>query len=297
MEYPKKAIYVVLMFLFPVLCLNGQNLVRQSTPLKLMSYNIKFDSPSFEPQWEVRKEWQIELIEKYQPDIIGTQEGLKRQIDYLQKRLPNYVVVGEGRKGGDNDEHMAIFFKRDKFRLREMGSFQLSETPEIIGSGPLVNPRMVTWMRLAFIDIPDENQSGLYPQDYRGNWEKTKEFYVFNTHFFNGSKDTLARINAAKLIMRKIKDLERFGSWEIERPIFLMGDFNCLPGSAPYKIMVTEQPNNLPAKFIDSIERGNGIDWILFKGNISLKQYEKVDFKIDGVYPSDHKPVYVEFIL
>ncbi|MCK5470388.1 MAG: hypothetical protein KAI99_17820, partial [Cyclobacteriaceae bacterium] len=80
--------------------------------IKLMSYNLKFASPTFEPSWEVRREMQVNMIRKYNPDIIGTQEGLKEQIDYLQDQLTEYVVIGEGRKGGDDDEHMAIFFKR-----------------------------------------------------------------------------------------------------------------------------------------------------------------------------------------
>ncbi len=49
--------------------------------LKLMTYNIKFASPTYEPSWEVRREMQVDLIRKYKPDIIGTQEGLKEQID------------------------------------------------------------------------------------------------------------------------------------------------------------------------------------------------------------------------
>ena len=267
---------------------NLTNSVNQK--LKLMSYNIKFASPAFEPKWETRKDWQVELIKKYNPDIIGTQEGLKSQIDFLQDELSEYVVVGEGRKGGDDDEHMAIFFKRDKYRLREMGSFQLSETPEIIGSGPIINPRMVTWIRLAVIN----KESNLYPEDYRGNWENTLEFYVFNTHFFNGRKDTLARRKAAQLILDRAKNLERFGAWTKERPIFLMGDFNCLPDSPPYKVLVKGKDSKKSGLFEDSIEGGLGIDWILHKGNTRVIHYEKVDFNVDGVYPSDHKPVYVE---
>ena len=88
--------------------------------LTLMTYNLKFASPAFEPPWAVRRDMQVDMIRRYSPDIIGTQEGLKEQVDYLQDHLPEYVVVGEGRKGGDDDEHMAVFFKRDRFRLREM---------------------------------------------------------------------------------------------------------------------------------------------------------------------------------
>jgi endonuclease/exonuclease/phosphatase family metal-dependent hydrolase len=262
--------------------------------LSLMSYNIKFASPTFEPSWEVRREMQVDLIRKYKPDIIGTQEGLKDQVDYLQDQLNEYVVVGEGRKGGDDDEHMAIFFKRDKYRLREMGSFQLSKTPEVIGSGPPVNPRMVTWVRLAVINRPQKGEKHAYPQDYRGHWENTQEFYVFNTHFFNGRKDSLARFNASKLILERIKELDRFGAWISERAVFLMGDFNCRPGSPPYKVLVGDDNSNEPGLLHDTVEDGSDIDWILYKGPVKKLSYEEVDYNVKGVYPSDHKPIFVE---
>lgn len=265
--------------------------------IKLMTYNLKFASPTYEPSWELRRDMQIDMIRKYDPDIIGTQEGLKEQIDYLMDHLPEYIVVGEGRKGCDDDEHMAIFFKRDKFRLREMQSFQLSKTPEIIGSGPEVNPRMVSWIRLAIINRPKEGEDGPYPQDYRGHWENTREFYVFNTHYFNGSKDTLARLNASKLILERVNALNRFGAWTAERPVFLMGDFNCHPGSAPYITLVGNNDSANPNLFNNSFEDPKKIDWILYKGAVNVLKYEDVDYNVDGVYPSDHKPIYVEFEL
>lgn len=276
----------------------GQTSISKNNPgitLKMMTYNLKFASPDYKPSWDVRREMQVELIRKYNPDIIGTQEGLKEQIDWLADHLPEYVVIGEGRKGGDDDEHMAVFYKRDKLRLREMQSFQLSETPEIIGSGPEVNPRMVTWARFALIDIPAEGKDGKYPQDYRGHWKNTREFYVFNTHFFNGRIDTLARLNASKLILKRVTALNRFGSWTPERPVFLMGDFNCRPGSAPYKVLVGEKNIDNTDLFKNSFEDPNKIDWILYKGVVKVLKYEDVDFNVNGVYPSDHKPVYVEF--
>ncbi|MCF8714991.1 hypothetical protein JM658_09155 [Joostella atrarenae] len=166
--------------------------------LSLMTYNLKFASSTHKPLWKDRREMQVALIKKYDPDIIGTQEGLKEQIDYLAEQLPAYAVMGEGRKGGDDDEHMAIFCKRDKFRLRELNNFALSRTPKILGSGPRVNPRIATMARFAFINMPDNENGNNYTEDYRGHWEDNKEFYIFNTHFFNGSIDTLARENAAK---------------------------------------------------------------------------------------------------
>jgi endonuclease/exonuclease/phosphatase family metal-dependent hydrolase len=287
-------IIAVCLFVFGNIVLAQDEIKKEDNKtLKLMSYNIKFSSPTYKPLWEVRKEWQVDMIREYSPDIIGTQEGLKEQVDYLQDQLSEYVVVGEGRKGGDDDEHMAIFFKRDKFRLREMGSFQLSATPDVIGSGPNVNPRMVTWVRLALINRPAEGEVSPYKMDYRDHWENTQEFYVFNTHFFNGRKDTLARLNAAKLITKRVNELIRFGEWTKERPIFLMGDFNCRPGSAPYKVLVGDENSSDPLLFKDCIEGGQGIDWILHKGDVSVLDYERVEYNVDGTYPSDHKPIFV----
>jgi len=271
------------------------NLQPEKTTIKMMTYNLKFADPHFKPAWSVRRDWQVDLINQYDPDIIGTQEGLKEQVDYLMDHLPQYVVVGEGRKGGDDDEHMAIFFKRDRFRLREMGSFQLSETPEVPGSGPEVNPRIVTWARLAVINRPPAGKPGSYPSDYRGHWETTQEFYVFNTHFFNGPNYPLARLNSAKLIMKRIHAFDRFGEWSPERPVFLMGDFNSQPGSDVYKTFVGNDNSNDPDLLKDSIKEGLGIDWILYKGNVKVLSYEKVDYTVNGVYPSDHKPVLVKF--
>ncbi len=289
----------MMMIVFLTSCTNasaqaGKGQESKGQTIKMMTYNLKFASPTFKPAWSVRRDWQVDLINKYGPDIIGTQEGLKEQVDFLMDKLTQYVVIGEGRKGGDDDEHMAIFFRRDRFRLREMGTFQLSETPEVLGSGPVVNPRIVTWARLAIINRPADGKTSPYPMDYRDHWENTQEFYIFNTHFFTGGHD-LAKLNSAKLIMERINALGRFGEWTKERPVFLMGDFNARPGGEVYKTFVGDEKSNDPGLLKDSVEGGQGIDWILYKGNVKVLYYEKVDYNVDGVYPSDHKPIFVEF--
>ena len=91
--------------------------------------------------------------------------------------------------------------------------------------------------------------------------------------------------------------LNRFGSWTPERSIFLMGDFNCRPGSAPYKALVGDKNSTNTDLFKNSFEDSNKIDWILYKGAVKVIKYEDVDFNVNGVYPSDHKPILVEFEL
>ncbi|WP_158293192.1 endonuclease/exonuclease/phosphatase family protein [Tamlana fucoidanivorans] len=284
------AIALLLLFFATISAQEKGNELNDAKQLSLMTYNIKFASANYNPLWRDRRDMQVDLINKYQPDVIATQEGLKEQIDFLEAQLPDYVMVGEGRQGGDDDEHMAIFYRRDKFRLRELNSFALSKTPEVLGSGPDINPRIVTWVRLAYKNIPEEEVGYPYPEDYRGHWENNKEFYVFNTHFFNGH-EPLGRLNAAIMIKEKLEELYQFGSWENNKPIFLMGDFNCQPKSEPHQIFVGEDkflkdPNTI---------HDTKIDWILFKGNVEAQSYKELDYNINGVYPSDHKPILVTF--
>jgi len=33
----------------------------------------------------------------------------------------------------------------------------------------------------------------------------------------------------------------------------------------------------------------------LYKGSVKVLNYEEVDYNVEGDYPSDHKPIYVEF--
>jgi endonuclease/exonuclease/phosphatase (EEP) superfamily protein YafD len=296
----KTMIYLIIIIGFALCAIeNARGDSKQESEKKtitVMTYNLKFASPTFKPSWSVRRNWQVDMINKYGPDIIGTQEGLKEQIDFLMDKLTEYVVIGEGRKGGDDDEHMAILFRRDKFRLREMGTFQLSETPEILGSGPEINPRIVTWVRLAVINRPAEGKTSPYPEDYRGHWKNTQEFYVFNTHFFTArSGYNLAKLNSAKLILERINAFNRFGEWTKDRPVFLVGDFNARPGGEVHRTFVGDGKSENPHLLKDSAKGGREIDWILYKGNVNVLHYEKVDYNVDGVYPSDHKPILVEF--
>jgi endonuclease/exonuclease/phosphatase family metal-dependent hydrolase len=74
-----------------------------------------------------------------------------------------------------------------------------------------------------------------------------------------------------------------------------MGDFNCKPGSAPYKVFVGDNNSDVSDLLNDTIENGKEIDWILYKGNVKVLKYEEVDYNVDGIYPSDHNPIFVEF--
>ena len=67
-------------------------------PLTVGTFNIRFDNPRDSGNlWKDRAEVCASLIQFHQFDIIGTQEGLKHQLEQLQTILPGYTYFGVGR--------------------------------------------------------------------------------------------------------------------------------------------------------------------------------------------------------
>jgi endonuclease/exonuclease/phosphatase family metal-dependent hydrolase len=118
------------------------------TALKVMTFNLRRRKASDGPNaWDERRDAAAEVIRRHAPDLIGTQEGLREQVGFLQSHFPEYGILGEARFGGDKDEYNAILYRKDRFRVSATGNFWLSDTPDVAGSrtwGNLV-PRMATW--------------------------------------------------------------------------------------------------------------------------------------------------------
>ena len=83
----------------------------QAQEMTLMTYNIRLDVISDgENSWPNRKEKVAQLIHFHEPDILGIQEGLPHQVDFLKNALTNYGAFGQGRDGHQNGEHSTVFY-------------------------------------------------------------------------------------------------------------------------------------------------------------------------------------------
>lgn len=275
----KKA-FIVLFFLIGSLhLLFGQ-------PVKVMTYNIRYNNPDDgENRWDVRKGMITDLIKFYEPDIFGIQEGLAGQMNYLDSTLTNYQHIGIGRDGGKKGEYSAIFYNKKKFKLIRQSTFWLSDTPDTISIGwDAALKRICTY--------------GLFEE--KGSKQK---FWVFNTHLdYLGIQ---ARINSAKLIIERIKKLNKDNL-----PVILTGDFNSDPESEQIKylsdILNDSKPN------ADFTYGNNGtfnnfefnkslnerIDYIFTsKTGVKVMKYAVLSDSKNCHYPSDHLPVYAELLI
>ncbi|WP_423604817.1 endonuclease/exonuclease/phosphatase family protein [Sphingomonas sp. MS122] len=250
--------------------------------LRVMAFNVRLPLAADGPnRWEARRDLFVETIRRADPDIIGTQELWKIQGDHVIARLPRYSWFGIDRRGGHGDEHMGVFYRRDRLRLVEMGNFWLSDTPEVPGSiswgHPL--PRMVTW--------------GLFETIPGG-----RRFWFCNTHFPYRGEDEGARTKGAELIAARIAALPG------DAPVVVTGDFNTGPDSGAHRALTAkladawaaaaarEGPAETFHGFTGKADRR--IDWVLARG-LNAAKVETVTFGRKGRYPSDHFPVVVDY--
>jgi len=273
-------ILLIALFVVEQCILAGESALK----LKVMTFNLRYASLEPPNSWPQRRPVVKECIKLIEPDIIGTQEGLFWQLKEMANDLPEYEWFGLGREGGSHSEFMAIFFNKARFELLEYDHFWLSDTPMVIGSSTWGNSnrRMVTWGKFK------DKLSGL-------------EFFVWNTHLDHEVQ--AAREKGARLILDSIKKLNT------ELPVILTGDFNAVAQTnMAYEILVgpdklkdswvlahkriNEKMNTFHG-FSGPREKGERIDWILFKGDAKVDTAEIVTFSRNGQYPSDHFPVVV----
>src|SRR5207248_3937564 len=101
--------------------------------------------------WQFRKPLVTETIQEFNPDLLGTQECLHQQAEYLENEMPQYTFIGVGRNDGKESGEMAgMFFKTSKFMEIDHGHFWLSETPSTPGSKSwgTAYTRMCSWVKL-----------------------------------------------------------------------------------------------------------------------------------------------------
>ncbi len=255
--------------------------------LNVMSYNIRYDNPAEGPNnWNNRKDRIVAQINTYSPTIFGVQEGLKPQLDYLEKQLEAYTYFGVGRDDGKAaGEYTAIFYDSTKVKQLDKGTFWLSPTPLKPSMGWDAAIKRICTYGL-FEDLASEDR-----------------FFVFNTHFDH--KGDRARWESAQLIVSKIKEIN-----PNQLPVVLMGDFNLEPASRGIQLILeTFSDTHIAAGDNATGPQGtyNGfntqkpvtrrIDYIFFDAT----QFQVVKSAIvsevkNGRYPSDHFPVYAELL-
>lgn len=253
--------------------------------LSIASFNLRYDKPDpGDRAWTVRRQAIAQLFHHYQPDIIGTQEGLAHQLADLQQQLPQYQQVGGDRQGDGCGEHCAIFYRADRLTCLETGDFWLSATPDQPGSispdwgNPL--PRMTTWAKLAIAATG-------------------QPLTVCNTHLdYESAK---ARLWGVKTLGDRLAQVYT----PKDGYLLITGDFNCAPASLPRQQLLKLHPGgvvlqdalaDLPLSqqmtYHDFTGRGfDPVDTVYYDSRLQLQGIMVDSLTWQGVWPSDHRAV------
>lgn len=212
-------------------------------------FNIRYDNVKDAEAgngWGVRCPMVCNILKVEDFDIFGAQEVLHNQLEDLLAALPGYAYIGVGRTDGKTQgEYVPIFYRKNRIKCLDSGTFWLSETPEVPGSKgwDAKYPRICTWGR--FKDM-----------------KTGKKFWMFNLHMDHRGIE--ARMQAAKLVM------ERIGNMCDKEQYILLGDFNVDQYNPIYPMMMES------GLFVDTHDAAA----VRFAPTGSMN-YFKVDFKTD----------------
>jgi len=257
-------------------------------PVELISYNIRMNtSGDGEHAWPHRKADVVNLLRFHRADIFCVQEALPGQMDDLSTAFPDFHYEGIGRDDGKREgEFSAVFYKRERFKKLDGGTFWLSETPDKCSYGwDAACRRVCSWVEL-------EDKTG------------GQNMFVFNTHFDH--KGLEARKNSARLILDKIAHISAGAPGEPQSPVVLCGDFNLPPDSEPIKLIqellrdafwASELPPHGSVATYHGFTYDDSprerIDYVFVSEGLRVSRYAALTDSRNRVFFSDHLPVLV----
>ena len=248
----------------------------------VMTFNIRFENEEDGPNaWVYRRDMVTELIRKYKPSILGTQEGMIHQLEYLRDGLPEYQMHAPNRISTGTAQYPTLFIRRKDLDVLDGDEFWLSKTPRSYLSKDWDSafPRMMSCAR-----VKHKNSENV--------------LWVAVTHLDHMGER--ARYEQARIIAQ----------WtdSVSGPIILMGDFNDHPESDVHRLLTSpatglkdswqllgkeENANSFTIHGFEGIPQKARIDWILVTPEFHLTDAQIIWDHRGESYPSDHYPYMV----
>jgi endonuclease/exonuclease/phosphatase family metal-dependent hydrolase len=254
--------------------------------MQFMTFNLRFDNDADrENSWDRRRRQVIDLIERYAPSVLGTQEGTPRQLRYLRENLCGYAMHTPPERVWDETcQYTTLFYRCGELRVSEGGECWLSKNPTVHRSKDWDSayPRMMSYA------LCEPVGPGAGPL-----------FWAVVTHLDN--LGTEARVRQAGLIS------EWLGKRR-QAPVVLMGDFNDAPGSTVHRLLTSPEFGLRDSWEVLGLGEGREsmthhgfvgvpdicrLDWILLSGHFHVLDARIIRDHNEGRYPSDHFPYLV----
>jgi len=235
-------------------------------------------------RWRRRAKYFLRTIAAVSPDIFGTQEALPSQYKCLVKYLKGYGGVVTYRDDcGARSESCPIFYSEKRFEFLTSGTFWLSEHPDEVYS--------LSWgakeCRIATYVILKDKLTD-------------KTLAAFNAHV--EFRPEMGRDQELRVLAEQLR---KIGSEQGADRIVLFGDLNTDKHTEDGREAMRPIDDILKdAKTFDGMEDygatfhgydlkpSESVDYIYLPEDVTVLELTKVVRKYDGVYPSDHYPIY-----
>ncbi len=245
--------------------------------ITVVSYNVRYFNHNADfgnCHWYVRAKYVLSNIERLQPDILCTQEVHPPQFAFFKKHLVGYdTVIGYREERGVHSEACPIFYNTKRFTLLEGGTFWLSDTPEVKSKfEDSWHYRICTFAKLKDVDGTVLTVYNVHP-DYRIEEVRIRQLAVLADRVSN-----------------------------TEGNVIVTGDFNAQKGEKclePFEALLKDSKDFNGAVFGDTfngfgVKPGEAIDFIYLPKTAILIDTDILKDLYDGVYPSDHYPIYAK---
>ncbi len=252
---------------------------KKGRTIKVMTFNLRFaNDDDGADGWDRRREQVIRLVERYDPAILGTQEGMQSQLSYLERQLTGYTMNAEKRTWDSRSQYPTLFISKKHFLITESGERWLSKTPKVHLSKDWDSafPRMMNFAAL----IPKAGGSVI--------WAAV-------THLDHVG--ATARYEQGRLLAQWAQSKRR--------PVILMGDFNDSPESPLHRLLAGADtglcdtwektggkagPESFTHHGFKGIPQQSRMDWILASAHFEVLDSRIIRDNEGGYYPSDHFP-------
>lgn len=279
----------------------AQALQYKNEKIRFVSYNVLFNDYDHNldevNRWPQRLPRVVELFEEMQPDVIGIQELYPDQLQDLLPHIEETYAFYSRPISKERTELCGIFYRKNRFELVDGKVFYMSDTPNV--------PSHST---LTMVELKD--------------LKTDKLFCVFNTHLsFSGvnKRDFQARFIAkqARLISKQMPvlfagDLNTFPNrLDLEKLPFLDGDHvhrilsqGSLRDSKDCSLLGHLGPISTFTNAENDVKAFEGVgtpgvmlDHIYVSKDVTVLIHAVQPATVDGHFPSDHMPVFIDFVL
>lgn len=257
----------------------------------LMSANIRrkekwFTKNKFDVgdhRWYRRAKYFLQNIAEIRPDIFGSQEAQPEQNRFLIKHLKGYGnVIGYRDNNGSRSESCPIFYNESRFDLLSSGTFWLSETPDVMS---------ISWKEggeyraATFAELKDKKTGNVIA--------------VINSH--PDFEPEFPCREEMKVIAAKAKEMLEKGL-----KVIVFGDLNAdihtTSGRAILSSLDEVLTNAITITGKDYGYTFNGydlkpheeLDYFFLPEGAEVLALDKLVKTYNGVFPSDHFPVYAK---